>query len=71
MERTEEEHMEWFGERAGIAEFDAGMTRAEAEKEAYRLWRDDVGPNVPAPREMQEVVRKARNAKTACYLPSV
>jgi hypothetical protein len=36
------------------------MTRAEAEKEAYRLWRDDVGPGVPAPREMQEVVRKAR-----------
>jgi hypothetical protein len=57
---TAQEHLEWFGERAGIAEFDAGMTRHEAEKEAYRLWRDDVGPNVPAPREMQELVRKAR-----------
>jgi hypothetical protein len=58
-DRTAQEHLEWFGERAGIAEFDAGMTRHEAEKEAYKLWRKR-WPNVPAPREMQEVVRKAR-----------
>ena len=28
---------EWYEERAGILEYDAGMTRAEAEDQAWRL----------------------------------
>lgn len=57
---TEADLVEWFGERAGILEFDGGLSRSEAEVKAYRLWREYVGPGVPAPMEMQEVVRNAR-----------
>lgn len=32
--------IEWIEERAGILEFDAGLTREEAEKEALRLFRE-------------------------------
>ncbi len=34
--------LEWFEERAAIMEFDAGMTRAEAEAAALRLVYTDV-----------------------------
>jgi hypothetical protein len=60
MERTEAELIEIYGERAGIREFDANLTKAEAESLAYQDWRKIVGPKVPAPKQIQELVTKAR-----------
>ena len=31
---------EWFEERAGILEFDAGFERAEAERKAVEMWEE-------------------------------
>lgn len=50
---THEDHLEWWGERAAILEFDAGLPRKEAERRAYWDWRKTF-PNVPAPVEMRK-----------------
>ena len=60
MERTEAELIEIYDERAAVREFDGDMTKPEAEAAAYQDWRKIVGPKVPAPKQIQEVVVKAR-----------
>ena len=37
-----ESQREWFEERAAIMEYDGGLTRAEAEREALELMREVV-----------------------------
>ena len=42
--------MEWIAERAGILEFEAGMPRDEAEREAIRMFGNTrTKPGTPAP----------------------
>jgi hypothetical protein len=62
MPYTESELIEIFDERAAIREFDGGLSRSQAEVEAYKDWRKIVGRSVPAPQQIQEVVTKARKA---------
>ena len=54
---TDEQLTELFLERCSIREFDGGLDRKEAEREAYKDLRELVG-NVPIPQEIRDIVRK-------------
>ena len=57
---TEDELIELFDERAAIREFDGGMSRKDAEREAYYDLRRLVGNDVYIPEAIRELVRKFR-----------
>ena len=54
---TDEQLIELFTERCSIREFDGGLARKDAEREAYKDLRMLVG-NVPIPQEIRDIVRK-------------
>jgi len=60
MQYTEQELIEIFDERAAIREYDAGMSRSDAEKAAYFDWRKIVGKDVKVPDEIRKVAGKFR-----------
>ena len=57
---TESELIELYEERAAIAEFDGGLSREQAEQQAYFGWRQIVGPGVPVPATIQKLAKKFR-----------
>lgn len=52
--RDERDHLEWFGERAAIMQYDGGLPRLRAQWLAYWEWRRR-HPGVEAPAEMVRV----------------
>lgn len=60
MTYTEQELIEIFEERAAIREYEAGMSRSEAEKAAYFDWRKIVGDKVKVPEEIRKLASKFR-----------
>ncbi len=59
-EYTEAERLEYFRMFVENRFWEGKCTQAEAENGAYQDWRKIVGPRVPAPKAIQEVVMKAR-----------
>lgn len=59
---TEQELIEIFEERAAIREYEAGMSRSDAEKAAYFDWRKIVGKEVKVPDEIRKIVAKFRSS---------
>jgi hypothetical protein len=54
MERIDEQSaVEFFEERAAIFEFDAGLSRVEAQRRAYWDWRKE-NEGVPTPQRIQD-----------------
>lgn len=63
MQFTEQELIEIFEERAAIREYDAGISRSEAEKAAYFDWRKIVGDKVKVPEEIRKLASKFKEIR--------